>query len=235
MAVKAAPGVDWHNQLVRATGSGAPDVNAATPSQARTAADKAARADALRNLLTQLKGIQITAGKTIGAAMADEEVRTRVETLARGYRISAKRYYSDMGMEIDVELPLAALTDVFGPASAAIASGRAGDKKNTGLIVDARGLKLTPYLAPRLIDESGQELYGIDRLSEQARRSSGVAAYALGMEQAKKSLRVGDRPLVLRGLEAKGSDIVLGAEERKKLGDGNNPYLLDGRVIIVID
>jgi hypothetical protein len=185
--------------------------------------------------LTQLKGIQITAGKTIGAAMADEEVRTRVETLARGYRISAKRYYSDMGMEIDVELPLAALTDVFGPASAAIASGRAGDKKNTGLIVDARGLKLTPYLAPRLIDESGQELYGIDRLSEQARRSSGVAAYALGMEQAKKSLRVGDRPLVLRGLEAKGSDIVLGAEERKKLGDGNNPYLLDGRVIIVID
>ncbi|HME91709.1 MAG TPA: hypothetical protein VKE49_09815, partial [Myxococcaceae bacterium] len=32
---KPAPGIDWQNQVVRATGSGAPDVNAANPSQAR--------------------------------------------------------------------------------------------------------------------------------------------------------------------------------------------------------
>ena len=144
MAVKAAPGVDWHNQLVRATGSGAPDVNAATPSQARTAADKAARADALRNLLIQLKGIQITAGKTIGAAMADEEVRARVETLARGYRISAKRYYSDMGMEIDVELPLAALADVFGPASAATSSISVGSSMRSSALATAFSIASSP-------------------------------------------------------------------------------------------
>lgn len=231
---KPAPGVDWQNQVVRATGSGAPDVNAANPSQARAGAEKAARADALRNLLTQLKGMQITAGNTIGAAMASDEVRAKVEAAAKAYRISAKRYYSDMGMEIDVELPIAALTEVFAPAAAA-PSGGSSDKKTTGLIVDARGLKLAPSLAPRLIDDSGQEIYGIGRLSEQARRSSGVAAYAPGLEQAKKSLRVGDKPLLVKGAEARGSDVVLGAEERKKLGDGNGQYLVDGRVVIVID
>ncbi len=232
---KAAPGVDWQGLVVRASGSGAPDVNALSPTQARLGAEKAARADALRNLLTEVKGIPITAGRTVGAAMANEEVRTKVEGAARGFKIAAKRYYSDMGVEMDVELPIAALMDVLAPGAPQAPASSKGKKKNTGLVVDARGLKVTASLAPRLIDDSGKEIYGLEWLSEEARKSSGVAAYVPDLGQAKKSLRVGNQPLVVRATDARGSDIVLTAEDARKLGETNNGYLAEGRVVIVFE
>jgi hypothetical protein len=163
---KQGPGgeVNWSGQIIKATGSGAPDMKATSAAQARLGATTAAKLDAFRNLLAQVKGIQVSAGKTGSDAMASDEVRARVEGLIRGYRVTATRYYSDNGVEIDVEVPLAALTealipDTTGADAQKLACKDAGEKKNTGLIVDARGLGVTPALAPRILDESGNTLY----------------------------------------------------------------------------
>ncbi|MFL5320250.1 MAG: LPP20 family lipoprotein [Myxococcaceae bacterium] len=235
---KSEAGVNWSGQVIKATGSGAPDMKASSPAQARLGAEMAAKMDAFRNLLSQVKGIQVSGGKTVGDAMAADELRGKVEGVIRGYKVTGKRYFSDNGVEMDVEVPLAALTEAVVPQSTGADSGKLactdkGEKKNTGLIVDARGLDVTPALSPRILDESGNTLYAADCVKDDAKKSSGVAGYTENLDNAKKDMRVGDKPLVLKAKAINGSDVVLSAEDVKKLGEGNNSYLAEGRVVIV--
>src|SRR5690606_39554869 len=96
-ATRAAPAaeVNWAGQILKATGSGAPDMRATSPAQARLGAEMAAKMDAFRNLLSQARGVQISTGKTVGDAMdaETETVRGRVEGVIRGCKVTAKRYY----------------------------------------------------------------------------------------------------------------------------------------------
>ena len=244
-AAKPAPGVNWEGQVLRATGAGAPDMKASSPAQARLGAERAAQMDAFRNLLAQVRGIQVSAGKTVGDALSADEVKAKVEGVIRGYKVVGKRYFSDGGVELDVEVPLAAITaavlDATKPADAetapkdeaAVALNTEGAKKNTGLVVDARGLGVKPALAPRLLGPDGKALYGAEALSAEARQTSAVAAYMAGLDQAKKSVLVGDKPLVLKADKADGSDLVLSAEAVKQLAAINNAFLAEGRVVIV--
>jgi hypothetical protein len=232
---KPAGAVNWEGQVVQATGSGAPDLRASNPAQARLGAERAAQMDAFRNLLAQVKGIQISAGKTVGDEMATDEIRGKVEGLVRGYRVTDKRYFSDSGVEVDVEVPLSAVTELFvAPSGKALALKKEGEPKNTGLVVDARGLKVSPALSPRLLDAKGAPLYAAEALSDEGRKA-GVASYVKGLDPAKKSARVGERPLVVKAERADGSDLVLSAEAVKALTEHNNSYLADGRVVIATE
>lgn len=236
-AEKPAAGVNWQGQVVKATGAGAPDMKAANPAQARLGAERAAQMDAFRNLLEQVKGIRISAGKTVGDAMAKDEIRGKVEGVIRNFRVTGKRYFSDSGVEVDVEVPLAVLTDavIEPPAAPKQGVNAEGEKKNTGLVIDARGLEVVPALAPRLLDEGGKELYGAQSLAPEARKSSAVAAYVQSLEEAKKTMKVGDKPLVVKAAKAVGSDLVLATTEAKRLLEANSGYLAEGRVVIVMN
>jgi hypothetical protein len=106
----------------------------------------------------------------------------------------------------------------------------------TALVVDAAGLKVAPALAPRLLDEAGQELYGPAALGEAARKGAGVAAYARSLDAARRDLasRLGDKPLVVKAVRAQGSDLVLGAEAAQALAS-RPAFLSEGRVVILTD
>ncbi|QSQ26391.1 hypothetical protein JY651_16290 [Pyxidicoccus parkwayensis] len=234
-AKPAGAGVNWEGQVLRATGSGAPDLKAANPAQARLGAERAAKMDAFRNLLEQARGIQLSVGRTVGDEMARDEVRGRVEGAIRGYKVVAKRYFSDSGVEVDVEVPLAAITaSLVTPApDTAIALNAQGAEKYTGLVVDARGLGVKPMLAPRLLDGSGKALYGAAALSDESRATAGVAAWFDSLEAAKKAELVGEKPLVVKATGLKGSDLVLASDDAKALAGVNTLFLAEGRVVIV--
>jgi hypothetical protein len=232
--------VDWENQVLKAIGSGAPNVQGVNSAQARLGADKAARADAFRNLLAQAKTIRVSGDETVGDAMAKEQTKAKVESALRAYRVVAKRFYSDGGIEMDVEVPLSALADaVVEPAPARQAPDRfqnaaAQDKsRKSGLVVDARGLKVTPALAPRLLDESGAEVFGIDFLSAEARKLVSVAAYVPILAQGKKLGRVGKQPLVVKALDARGTDLVLSSDQIRQLDAAVCGNLSEGGVAIL--
>jgi hypothetical protein len=244
---KVAPGINWLGQVVRATGAGAPDMKASSPAQARLGAERAAQLDAFRNLLAQVKGISIDGTKKMGELMEKDEIRSRVEGVVRGYKVVGKRYFSDQGVEIDIEVPTALLTDVIDPdptpvappgADSAAAVAKAEAKKepaSTGLVIDARGLKVMPALAPRVLDESGKSVYSVDTLSKEARKASGVASYVQTLEEAQKSMKAGERPLVIKAAKANGSELVLGTDEAKRLAAIDTSFLTQGKVVIVLN
>lgn len=243
-ALAQGNGVDWQRQVLRVTGDGPPDVKASNPSQARLGAERSAKEDAFADLLEQAKGLRLRADRTVGEEMAREETRRQVEDVLRGYKVVQTRFFSDSGVQLEVEVPLGALTSVLvtpapagtaAPAETKPAEAKKDARaKHTGLVVDARKLGMMPVLAPRVLDDSGQPLYGVETLSAEARRSTGVAGFFKSLEEARKSSLVGAKPLVLEAARLQGSDLLLGADAAKALA-GLEPHLLaEGRVAILI-
>ncbi len=245
-ALAQGNGVDWQRQVLRVTGDGPPDVKASNPSQARLGAERSAKEDALAELLEQVKGLRLRADRTVGDELTREEIRRKVEDVLRGYKVIQERYYSDSGVQLEVEVPLGALTAVLvtpAPVNAAIAvEARPAEAKKeakakskyTGLVVDARKLGMKPALAPRLLDDAGQSLYGEETLSPEARKVTGVAGFFGSLEQARKSELVGARPLVLEAARLQGSDLLLGPDAAKTLTGLDSSLLAGGRVAILI-
>lgn len=236
-----APGVDWSAMTVRATGRAAPALNAPSVPAARIGAERAAEMDALRNILATLQAVRLSSEKTVGEAMSgSDSIKAKVEGSARAFKRVDTRYFSDGGVEIDVQmslegllaelLPLPPVPPVLAPPAAGTA--------HTGLVVDAKGLAIKPALAPRLLDQSGKEVYAAALVSPEALKRNGIAGYLASVEEASKSARVGARPLVLKALQISGaSDLVLADADADKLRgpEGSASYLGEGRVIIVAE
>ncbi|HEY3452838.1 MAG TPA: hypothetical protein VGK67_41220 [Myxococcales bacterium] len=241
----ALPGVDWAAKTIKATGRGAPSLNAPSVASARIGAERAAEMDALRNILAVLKGIQITSERTVGDAMGgSDDLKAKLEGEAKGYKRVNTRYFSDGGVEIDVEMTIADLYGEVVPAPAAEPAKAAeapklpaaGEAANTGLVIDASKLKPKPALAPRLVDEAGKEVYSSTVVEPSAIKTNGIAGYLKTLDEAKKSARVGAKPLIIKALRVQGtSDLVIANADADKLRDpkGNVAYLGEGRVIIV--
>ena len=250
-AARAAPGsVDWQRKVVKCTGSGAANLRDAggNPAVARIGAERAARLDALRSCVETLKGVQLESGRTVGGALQSDAALTgKVEALVRGFQVVGKpRYFSDGGVEMDVEVPIeGALSDALLPrpegkpaeAPAPAPAKTQGDPgaSVTSLVVDARGQKIVPALAPRVLDEDGKELYGPSRLGEEGRRAG--AAYAHDLEAAKTALksRLGDRPLVVKAARVQGSDLVISKADAARLAGRDLAFLSEGKVVILAD
>jgi hypothetical protein len=244
-ALARGDGVDWQRQVLRVTGEGPPDVKASNPSQARLGAERSAKEDAFRELLEQVKGLRLRADRTVGEELAREETRREVEAVLRGYKVVQKHSYSDSGVRLEVEVPLGALTAVLVAPAPARAEApaeakkdaparKAAQEKYTGLVVDARKQDMTPVLVPRVLDASGQPLYGVDSLSTEARKSTGVAGFFGSLEEARKSALVGPRPLVVEAGRVEGSDVVLGPDAAQALSGLEPRLLAEGRVAILI-
>jgi hypothetical protein len=123
--------IDWQRRVLKATGQGAPDLNAPSIAVARLGAERAAMATAQRNALETLKGATLESGGTVGTLLQnDSALRTKVQGKLRGVRAVKTHYYSDGGVSLDVEVPLDQLPaeiaqDLKAPAGAAAKPARA--------------------------------------------------------------------------------------------------------------
>lgn len=98
--------INWTQGKVTAKGSGVPPAGAIA-SQARLMAERAARADALRNLLEAVKGVRVDAETTVeNYTTKSDRVMTRVSGIVIGAREVGKRYLSDGSVEITMEINL---------------------------------------------------------------------------------------------------------------------------------
>ena len=241
-AAAEAGTVDWQRKVVKCTGTGAPNLQAAggNVAVARIGAERSAKLDALRNCMEALKGVTVRSGETVGGALSGTPgLKASVEGVVKGFRVvGSPRYFSDGGVEMDVEVPIEGkLSDLVMPKGGGEekAPPASAEGPGTGLILDARGSKISPALAPRILDENGKEVYGPGLLTAEARKWNG-AAYARNLETARKDLssRVGEKPVVMKVLRAQGADAVIQNSDADVLRRGQT-FLAEGRVVIVTD
>ncbi len=108
----------------------------------------------------------------------------------------------------------------------------------TGLVIDGRGLGLRPALLPKILDDTGREIYVGQVVTRTNAVEQGVAGYAKDVNAAANNFRVTDNPVIIKGARASGAsrtDIMLAqadAETLRQLG-GRGEFLQYCRVIIV--
>jgi hypothetical protein len=276
--VGGAGNVNWTQQVVRCTGIGAPNPNL-PPATQRASALRAAKLDALRNLLEVIKGVNLTAETRVENAMlVSDVINTRVEGALKGFQVVDTRYMSSGDVDVDVEVPLtgvlldALLPQQFGggvlltggqllcpicgqpwPAGKPvpqdiqlIQSGVAGTSTMaagavyTGLIVDARGLGVRPAMAPRILDDRGEEIYGSKYVSREYAVDIGMAAYDKDVERARMNERVADNPLIVKGIKAGGpnkTDVVISSVDAMTVHNAaaNMNFLQHCKVMFILD
>ncbi len=236
--------INWAEQMIRATGSGAPNADAPNVAAARLGAERAAKADALRNILETVKGVRIDSQTLVVNAMTQNDViRTQVQGVVRGARVVNTRYLSDGAVEVTVEIPLAGqfAQAILPPASFGTQPvPKAGNPVYTGVIFDARGLSLRPAMSPKIIDEDGREVYGSAFVSQEWATKYGIAGYVKDPEAAKKNDRVAANPLVVKAVKSSGTagcDLVISNNDAQGMRDmsKNLSFLEQCRVLIVVD
>jgi hypothetical protein len=110
----------------------------------------------------------------------------------------------------------------------------------TGLVIDARGLTGQPAMAPKVFDESGQEVYGSAYVSREFAVNHGMTGYTKDVTAAKGDSRVADDPFAVKGLGPKvpgGSDFIISNSDAAKIRSSsqNLSLLRQCRVLIVLD
>jgi hypothetical protein len=102
--------------------------------------------------------------------------------------------------------------------------GSAADREAyTGLIVDATGTELKPAMSPRITTKAGDEIYGTLKVNPNYVTDVGIAAYTYSIEEAQKlTERIGQNPLVVKALNARGpflSDAVIDESDAQQIKD----------------
>jgi hypothetical protein len=92
-------------------------------------------------------------------------------------------------------------------------------KKNyTGLLVDARRLDLRPALAPCILNEKKEKIYGIGVMPTKVQGGAIVDYLPGNIETAKKYKKISARPLVVKGIKnVNKSDIMISNDDALKL------------------
>ncbi|MGQ9631908.1 MAG: hypothetical protein ACUVXI_16595 [bacterium] len=114
-----------------------------------------------------------------------------------------------------------------------------GGKIFTGLIVDARELNISPSLSLRILSESRQVIYSPDVVDRSWALEQGMAQYTKSIGAAKRSIRAGNEPFVIKAVRAaegsKISFIIRNADASALASAENADILRKAKVIIVVD
>jgi len=245
--------VNYSEQTISAIGIGFVPTNAVNAGQARRMALRIAKQDALRQLIEIVNGVTLTSETTMSGAMVDDVINTKVRGFIRGARqVGQPKYLSDTSVEMEFSVPMSGISDIMlppltaqqpvqqnnqqatQPATAATTGGI------TGVIIDARGLRARPAMAPRILDQNGNAVYGPGKYDRQYAVNNGVAGYSKTLESAQQDQRVVGNPLVIKGVATSGTnrtDITISNADVSRLDAANRTsnILNDCRVLILLD
>jgi len=241
--------INYSDQTISAIGIGFVPQNAINAGQARRMALRIAKQDALRQLIEIVNGVTLTSETTMSGAMVDDIINTKVQGFIRGARQTGQpKYLSDTSVEVEYAVSMSGISDIILPPLT-IPAPLAGTPAEattpttggiTGVIIDARGLKARPAMAPRILDQNGNAIYGPGDYSREYAVTNGVAGYSKSLEAAQKDPRVMGNPLIVKGVATAGTnrtDITISNADVSKIDAANRSHnvLKDCRVLILLD
>lgn len=245
--------INWQDQIIRSTGIGAPNPKMPLAAQ-RAGAEEAAKRVALRNMLETVKGMSLTSETTVENAMiVSDVINTQVSGVVRNFKVVNTRYMSTGDVEVDIEIPLSGvLMDALlpGQQGAPMMPGQnfpidpsflpQQSGVFTGLIIDGRGVGIRPAMAPKILDEQGNEVYGSGYVSREYAVQIGVVGYEKDINRARSNERVTNNPMMVKGIKASGtnqSDIVISNSDAQRVlaAAKNMNFMEQCKVMIILD
>lgn len=249
--------VDWTQRKIRATGIAGPNPNL-PPGAQRASALEAAKQIALRNLIQTVRGMTIDSETLVSNSMlASDEIRSRVSGFVQGFTIVDTRYMSDMSVEVEVEIPIAGISDVVLPPGKVLQQALGNPQAGyapvggqgapsvpagviTGLVVNAKGLGIVPAMAPKILDEDGNEVYGSKIVDRDWAVQQGMVGYSKDLAEARTNKRVAPNAMVINAVKAVGNnkaDLVISnadaAALKKAIADQS--FLSQCKVVFVVN
>ncbi|MDQ6992822.1 MAG: hypothetical protein Q9M31_05060 [Mariprofundus sp.] len=101
-------GINWRSGLISATGIGVSPDRITNPAQAHAMACRAAMVVAQRNLLETTKGVRVDSMTLVKDAMVESDlIRTSVQGIIKGARMSNKHLMDDGSCEVTAIMPIA--------------------------------------------------------------------------------------------------------------------------------
>jgi hypothetical protein len=222
---------------------------------------RAARVVAYRNFVEIAKGVQLDSTTTVKDFITQSDIiTTQVQGIVRGARpVGEPEYFADGTCAVTLRVPLTGkLAEVILPKSLekkpeaappaspppAVAPPAApaapAPVVYTGMVVDARGLQARPAMSPKIIDESGKEVYGSMNVDREYAVQQGMSGYARDLTAAQSNPRVTNNPVSVKGIKTEGpgkSDIIISNADAEKIrgASDNLTFLKKCRVMIVLD
>lgn len=242
--------IDWSNGIIESVAIAKPPKKAKNEAQARALAEKQAIILAHSNLKALIGRIRIDANSLLKSLLERvDKIRLQLEEMSKKAQVVDKRYEQDGSVMVTLALGLnAEFVDLvlprhirrIDPVRQSQISGNGSKEAFTGLIIDCRGFRVHPALAPRIIDEDNNEVYGSTYASRENALIAGIAAYAKGLHSAETHPRAGKSPLIVKGIRAANTgpcDIVVSRADASKIRGtaGNLKMLQKCRVVIVLD
>ena len=237
--------INWTARKIEAKGYSNPD-------QDTYGQIKAAQLTARAELLTILKGIRITGDYGVIRGIQKKEI---IEGHVEGYLAHCYVSEPEKNQKLGVYEARAwvyldeRLNSILMPEKVVFKSEAkqydppetqpATPEKYTGLIIDARGLKLYPAMAPRILVEGDlSEIFGGLVVDKDISMREGLAGYAGTIKKARElTPRIGENPLVIRAKQAiNRSDVIISTVSAKLLAGAivDNNFLKKCRVIMVL-
>jgi len=110
----------------------------------------------------------------------------------------------------------------------------------SGMVVDARGMQAVPVLAPKILDENLEEVFGPAYVSREFAVQHGVARYTTDIREARFDQRIFGNPLIVKALKVLWPgrcDFIISNADAAKLKSASEhlKFLKECRVIIVLD
>lgn len=171
------------------------------------------------------------------------------DPVARGRIVRIIHEYSTFGdkpsgyMECSCELKIkagyliTALNYDFPCENFPLSDNSTASTKYTSLIIDVRGLGITPMLIPSIYNESGLEIYGRNFISGDDAVKNFPVSYTYTEDEAKKHKKAGKHPFFCIALKNLNGSPVLSDDDIKRIFSHkkNIAYLKKCRVIFIID
>ena len=244
--------VDWTAGIVTASGIGFPPADALNSTQARLLAKRAAQSVAYRNLLEAFTAIRVDSTTTVkNYITTSDEIQVKVQGMVEDAKIIHERQLEKGGYEVTLKMKLTGrISETFAPKNAPPAKRLVAETlptpspkpgmAYTGLVVDARGMKVRPALVPRILTEDGQEAYSQSYVLAKYREKEGIAAYVSDPLAAKTHPKVTANPLYVKALRPAGNshtDLVISNAAAQTIHGVKDhfEFLEKGQVIVVVD
>jgi len=215
----------------------------------------------MNSLLETTKQVRIDSNLRVKDIAADgSPVMTRIKEMVRQAKLVKQEYLSDGTVEITMQMSLYGgfsqlvlpkdVKQLESVKQVQIKKNRPSDteKKSstdpelkneilTGLIVDARGLKLQPSLCLKIMGENHREVYGSAFASRDFAVQKGMAGYMKNIKAAEANPRVKKNPLTVKGLRLNSNIIVISNTDASRLRRAveHLVFLKECRVIVIID